>query len=226
MDLNELKKGWCKVAAKVGDDGLMDVAKIDQLLQKRGSGILSRLDRNVKTGFWFLGLFLLLTLTDQYLPLERILPLDIEEKISIPLWIRLLGIVVNFFVMLSFILFVYRYNKLKIKTLAAQDMKTALRNVLRLLDTFKKEFYLALIIFLSAVVTGFLYGAWTGFTIASGSEVLEPKMKIVTGALIIAILAISITAIFYIFHKGFNSLYGKYSDQLTKTLNELEETEE
>jgi len=116
MDLNELKKGWCKVSAEVGDDGLMDVNKIDQLLQKRGSGILSRLDRNVKTGFWFLGLFLLLTLTDQYLPLERILPLDIEEKISIPLWIRLLGIVVNFFVMLSFILFVYRYNKLKIKT--------------------------------------------------------------------------------------------------------------
>jgi hypothetical protein len=226
MDLNELKKGWCKVTAKVGDDGMMDITKIDQLLQKRGSGILSRLDRNVKTGFWLLGLFLLLTLIDQYLPIEKILPLDIEEKITVPLWIRLLGIVVNFFVMLSFILFVYRYNKLKIKSLAAQNMETALRNVLRLLDTFKKEFYLALIIFLTAAVTGFLYGAWTGFTIASGTEVLEPKMKIAAGAIVIVILAICIAVIFYIFHKGFNSLYGKYSDQLTNTLNELEETEE
>jgi hypothetical protein len=226
MDLNELKNRWCKVTAEVGDEVQMDVAKIDQLLQKRGPGILSRLDRNVTSGFWLLGLFLLLTLIDQYLPLEKILPSEIKEQISVPLWIRLLGLFVNFIVMLSFVHFVYRYNKLKIKTLAAQNMETALRNVLRLLDTFKKEFYLALMIFLSAVVTGFLYGAWTGFTVASGSEAMEPKMKIIIGALIIIILAICIVAIFYIFHKGFNSLYGKYSDQLTMTLNELEEIDE
>lgn len=226
MDLNELKNRWCKVSAEVGDDVQMDVTKIDQLLQKRGSGILSRLDRNVKTGFWLLGLFLLLTLIDQYLPLEKILPSEIKEQIAVPLWIRLLGIVVNFIVMLSFILFVYRYNKLKIKTLAAQNMGTALRNVLRLLDTFKKEFYLALIIFLSATVIVF-YSAWINFNVASGLEDPNYKTKNIIGLLIFTFLILLfIVTIFYIFHKGFNTLYGKYSDQLTKTLNELEETEE
>jgi len=43
---------------------------------------------------------------------------------------------------------------------------------------------------------------------------------------ILLIMAILIALIFYIFHKGFNALYGKYRQQLIGTLNELDETEE
>jgi hypothetical protein len=40
------------------------------------------------------------------------------------------------------------------------------------------------------------------------------------------LLGLLVGAIFYIFHKGFNVLFGKYRDQLIKSLNELQENEE
>lgn len=226
MDLNELKKTWCQASENTPDEVNIDAKKIDQLLQKRGSGILSRLDRNVKIGFWLLGLFFILTLADQYLPVEKILPATLNSEIEIPVWIRVLSLIVSSIVMLTFILFVIRYNNLKIKSLAALDMPTALRKVLRLLDTFKREFYLALAVFLSATITGFLYGAWTGFTIATDNESLTLQTKILIFLVMLALLCLFIGIIFFIFHKGFNTLYGKYREQLIKALDELEEVEE
>jgi len=227
MDLNELKTAWCKVSAEHENRATLAIEKIDQLLQKRGNGILSRLDRNVKFGFWLLGLFLLLTLLDQYFPAERLLPNAIEQQIVVPVWISVLGVSVNIVLMLSFILFVIRYRRLKVKNLAAQDMPTALRKVLRLLNTFKREFYLALGVFFSAIVTSFLYGAWTGFTMASGGSASTTlKAEILIVVFLVLMIALFIGVLFYVFHKGFNSLYGKYREQLIQALNELEEQED
>jgi len=42
----------------------------------------------------------------------------------------------------------------------------------------------------------------------------------------LVMLGLLIGSIFYIFHKGFNLLFGKYRDQLIQSLNELQENEE
>ncbi len=226
MELNELKKAWGKVSEAKDQNHLVNAEEILQMLQKRGSGILSKLERNARTGFWLLGLFLLLTIADQYLPYDRIFPSYLNDHISTPLSIKVIGVIVNFIIMLTFILFVYRYNKLKIKNLAADNMKVALRKVVQLLDTFKKEFYLALIIFSCAESAGFIMGVWEGIRSMSDLETMTNPRLIIAGFLILLVMATLIALIFYIFHKGFDSLYGKYRQQLIGTLNELDETEE
>ena len=226
MELNELKKAWGKVSEAKDQNHLVNADEIRQMLQRRGSGILSKLERNVRTGFWLLGIFLLFTIADQYLPYDRIFSSYLNEQISTPLSIKIIGVIVNSIMMLTFILFVYRYHKLEIKNLAADNMRVALRKVVKLLDTFKKEFYLALIVFTCAESAGFVMGVWEGIKSMSGYQTMSNPRLIVAGLLILLVMAIIVTLIFYIFHKGFNSLYGKYRQQLIGTLNELDETEE
>ena len=226
MELNELKKAWGKVSEAKDQNHLVNANEILQMLQKRGSGILSKLERNVRTGFWLLGIFLLFTIADQYLPYDRIFPSYLNEQIPTPLSIKIIGIIVNSIMMLTFILFVFRFHELKIKNLAADNMRVALRKVVQLLDTFKKEFYLALVVFSCAESAGFIMGVWEGIKSMSGYQTMSNPRLIVAGLLILLVMAALITLIFYIFHKGFNSLYGKYRQQLIGTLNELDETEE
>ncbi len=226
MELNELKKAWGKVSEAKDQNHLVNTEEIGQMLRSKGSGILSKLERNVRTGFWLLGIFLLLTIADQYLPYDCLFPSSIKEKLPTPLSINIIGVIVNCIMMLTFILFVYRYHKLNIRSLAANDMREALRKVIQLLDTFKKEFYLALIVFLCAEGAGFTLGVWEGIKAMSNLGTLSPQKIIIIVALILLVLATFIALIFYLFRKGFNSLYGKYRQQLIGTLNELDETEE
>ena len=226
MELNELKKAWGKVSEAKDQIHLVNADDMRLMLQKKGSGILSKLERNVRTGFWLLGIFLILTIADQYLPYDRIFPSFISEQIPAPPAIKIIGIIVNLIVMLTFILFVYRYHKLRIRNLATDNMRVALRKVIRLLDTFKREFYLALIVFSCAESAGFIMGVWEGIKTMSGFESMSNPKLILAAILILLVMASLITLIFYLFHKGFNSLYGKYRQQLTGTLNELDETEE
>jgi len=226
MELNELKKVWGEVSREKHQNHVVNADEIRQLLQHRGSGILSKLERNVRTGFWLLGIFLLITIADQYLPYDQLFTSYIQDKIPTPLIIKITGIIVNCIMMLTFILFVYRYNKLNIKILAAYNMRMALQRILMLLDTFKREFYLALIVFSCATCAGFVMGVWQGIKIMPVSGTLS-ELKLIGGEIFIVLVMTAIIAlIFYIFHKGFNALYGKYRQQLIRTLNELDETEE
>ena len=226
MELNELKKAWGKVSEAKDQNHLINTEEILQMIQHRGSGILSKLARNVRTGFWLLGIFLLLTIADQYLPYERIFPSYLNEKLSTPIFIKIIGVIVNFILMMTFILFVYRYHKLKIKNLTSDNLRVALRKVIQLLDTFKKEFYLALIVFSCAESAGFIIGVLQGIKTMSGYETMSNPRLLLAGLLILLVMVTIITMIFYILYKGFNALYGKYLQQLIGTLNELDETEE
>ena len=222
MDLNELKNAWGKLSKNSDQSGFVKTEDILVMLSRRGSGILSKLERNVKTGFWLMGIFLLLTIADQYAPNF------IGKGAPTPKAINILGIFVNLIIMLSFLLFFVRYRKLNIKMLASNNIRVALSKVIQLLDTFKKEFYLALVILSCAQGIGFVTGVWEGlqFSGGYGNHHLRLNSIILIVVIIILLMLTIIVIIFYIFHKGFDSLYGKYRNQLIEMLNELEDTEE
>jgi hypothetical protein len=220
MELNELKKAWGKVSEAKDQSHLVNREEIVQMLRRKSSGILAKLERNVKIGFWFLGFFMLLTIADQYFPSY------IDQQLKTPMAISIIGVIVNCLLMFTFVLFVYRFHKLKIKSLASNNIKIALRKVIQLLDTFKKEFYFALMILLLAQGAGFILGFWEGISYNSVPGKLDLKTIFIAGLIIVAVMSTLIACIFYLFHKGFDSLYGKYRQQLIATLNELEETTE
>ncbi len=220
MELNELKKAWGKVSEAKDQSHLVNREEIVLMLRRKSTGILAKLERNVKIGFWFLGIFMLLTIADQYFPSY------IDEQMKTPLAISIIGIIVNCLVMGTFILFVYRFHKLNIKSLASNNIKIALRKVVQLLDTFKKEFYLALIILLCAMEASFILGLWEVNNLNQEAGTMNLNAILLAGLIILIVMPTLFAFIFYLFHKGFNSLYGKYRQQLIATLNELEETSE
>jgi len=226
MELNEFKKAWQKATSETVQHKELDATSINELLKKRSKGILSRLDRSVKIGIWFLVLFFLFTLADQLLPADLIFPARWKAHLVVPMWINLLEWFVNVVLMLTILLFVIRYRRLQLQTLSNQDLKGAIQKVLTLLDTFKKEFYLAVIILVSGVGLGFLLGATKGFESIRISETPSILAIVVVASAMLILLGLLIGSIFYIFHKGFNILFGKYRDQLILSLNELQENEE
>jgi CBS domain containing-hemolysin-like protein len=149
-----------------------------------------------------------------------------KAKLEVPLWINLFGWFVNIVLMLTILFFIVRYRRLQLQTLANQDLKGAIQKVLNLLDTFKKEFYLAVLILVSGIGLGFLVGATKGFeSIHVNGNPSSLAIVIVALSMLVS-FCLLIGSIFYIFHKGFNHLFGKYRDQLIQSLNELQENEE
>ncbi|MEI6275126.1 MAG: hypothetical protein WCP08_04005 [Prolixibacteraceae bacterium] len=227
MELNEFKKAWQKSTSDKVLDKELDASKINEILHRRSKGILSRLDRSVRFGIWFLIFFFLLTLADQLLPAELIFPDSWSASLEVvPKWISVLEWIVNFSLMLSILMFVIRYRRLQLQTLANQNLKGTLEKVLKLLDTFKKEFYMAVLILISGIGLGFLSGAHQGFEAIKMSQTPSTLSVVIVVAAMIILLGLLIGSIFYIFHKGFNLLFGKYRDQLIQSLNELQEIEE
>lgn len=226
MELNEFKKAWQEATSNNIQKKVLDATSINELLKKRSTGILSRLDRSVKFGIWFLVLFFIFTLADQFLPVDLLFPANLKADLEVPLWINLLEWLVNFILMLTILIFIIRYRSMQLQTLANQDLKGAIQKVLKLLDTFKKEFYLAVIILMSGIGLGFLVGASKGFeSIHVNGNPSSVAIVIVVLSMLV-LLCLLIGSIFYIFHKGFNLLFGKYRDQLIQSLNELQENEE
>jgi len=226
MELHDFKKAWQKVNSDNSQSEGINADKINELLHRRSKGILSRLDRSVKFGIGFLVFFLVLTLADQLLPADLIFPSDYTVSFMVPKWINLLEWLVNFILMLSILIFVVRYLRLQAKTLADQNLKETIEKVLELLDTFKKEFYLAVIILLSGISLGFLSGANKGFQSVQISQPPSILNVAIVAVAMLFLLGLILGSIFYIFHKGYNHLFGKYRDQLIKSLNELQENEE
>jgi len=226
MELNEFKKAWQKATSDTVQRKSLDSKTIDELLHRRSTGILSRLDRSVRIGIWFLVLFFLFTMADQLLPADLLLPASWKASLEVPLWISVLEWFVNIVLMLTILLFVVRYRRLQLQTLANQDLKGAIQKVLKLLDTFKKAFYLAVAILISGIGLGFLSGASKGFESVTISQTPSPFAVTVVVVSMLILLGLLIGSIFYIFHKGFNVLFGKYHNQLIQSLNELQENEE
>jgi hypothetical protein len=226
MELNEFKKVWQKATSDTVQGKDLDAATINGLLHRRSTGILSRLDRSVKIGIWFLVLFFLFTLADQLLPADILFPASWKASLEVPLWISVLEWFVNIVLMLTILLFIIRYRRLQLQTLANQDLKGAIQKVLKLLDTFKKAFYLAVAILISGIGLGFLSGASKGFESATISQTPETSAIVIVAVSMVLLLGLLIGSIFYIFHKGFNVLFGKYHHQLIQSLNELQENEE
>ena len=226
MELNEFKKAWKEATSDRDPCKKLDATAIRELLKKRSTGILSRLDKSVKILVWFLVFFLLFTIADQFLPSDLLFPAHLRGELEVPRWISVLEWIVNFILMLTILLFVVRYRKLQLQTIANQNLKGAIEQVLSLLDTFKKGFYLALLILISGISLGFLSGANKGFETIRISESPSVFAVVLVVLAMLLLLGLLIGSIFYIFHKGFNVLFGKYRDQLIHSLNELQENEE
>jgi len=109
------------------------------------------------------------------------------------------------------------------------SLKDFLAGILDTLNTYRRMFYLAMIILLINVSVSFTAGLYEGIKFSIGNipggmdNLSASKIAQIIG-IGLAVLIPIVAALFFILRWGFNKLYGRYMVKLNDTLKELDES--
>jgi len=225
MKLKDLKKAWNSVSSEKE----LDEGQIREMLRKRTSNLIERIDRNIKIGFVLLFALILLFILDDFVFSPQILD-SMENGITIPGWLLLINIFSYALILITFVYFVFQYYNAKKTCDVNCDLRETLQKIIKILLLYQRLFYLALITFSVAVAISFMSGMFMGMEASAAdsgmlvSEIPFNQMLIVfiTGLVVLSLL---VGGIFLFMRWGFRKLYGNYIHKLKLTLNELNEVD-
>ena len=223
MDLEILKKTWKKLPS----ENQLDEDQLRKMLGKRTKSLMDRIDRNIKIGFGILFVLITIFALDDFL-LSPLMMDKLNEDINIPGWLIFLGVFGNTLIFTTFIYFVIKYYRVKKSCDTVCDLKESLMKIIDTLKIYQTMFYLALVVLLVAIGSGFVTGMYRGFLDVvkeKGIPMAEIQTdKIVIVVLIGLLILIVLTgAVFFFLRWGFRKLYGNYIQKLKLTLQELKE---
>ncbi len=227
MELKDLKSAWDKFSSKDADKRQLGEDAILDMLKKRTKNMIERIDRNIKTGFAVLfALTLFLVLDDLFITP----PIVEQEGTEIPVWILIVNTINTLFIFSTFIYFSIRYHFVKKGYSQTSDLKNVLISIIKILNSYRKLFYVALFILLLVLGVNFISGMIVGFEVAAhrqGGEISDLNVLQVASSIalgIVILVAVTI-GLFIFFRWGFRRLYGNYIQKLNDTLQELDEIE-
>ena len=226
MDLNDLKSAWNTYSSQEADKHHLGKESINELLRNRTKTLVERIDRNIRIGMWVLLAYIAYIIVDD-LYLSKIL---IKEPLQYPSWMIPLDVFSNALIIATYLFFVVRYLKIKRNFSVDLHLKDLLAGILDTLKTYRRLFYLAVIILLINMIVSFAAGLYQGVQFSTGNasggveNLSTSKIFLIIGvglAVLIPLIAVT----FFILRWGFNKLYGRYLVSLNETLLELDETE-
>ncbi len=225
MDLKDLKSAWNTYSSQEVDKHRLGKESIHELLKNQTKSLVDRIDRNIRIGMIVLFVFIAYVIIDD-LYLSKLL---IKDPIKYPSWMIPMDVFSNVLIVTTYLFFVIRYIRIKRSFLPDTHLKDLLTGILDTIKTYRRMFYLAVIILLINMVVGFSAGLYQGVKFnadaaGKGIENLSTSqiLSIIGVGLAILIPFISIT--FFLLRWGFNRLYGRYQIRLNETLQELDET--
>jgi hypothetical protein len=135
----------------------------------------------------------------------------------------------NVIIVTTYVYFVLRYLKIKRSFSSDTQLKDLLTGILDTLKTYRRMFYLAVIILLINIVASFSAGLYQGVkfkteAVSGGMENLATSKILILIGVGLLILIPVVALVFFFLRWGFNKLYGKYLINLNETLLELDET--
>ena len=225
MDLKDLKSAWDTYSSQEVDKHRLGKETINELLKTRTKSLVERIDRNIRIGIVVLLAFIAYVILDD-IYLSKIL---IKEPMTYPSWMRPLDVFSNVLIVTTYLFFVLRYLRIKRNFSADTQLKDLLNGILDTLKTYRTMFYLAVTILLINIVISFTAGIYQGVkfkadAISGGIENLSTSKIFIIIGVGLAILIPLIALIFFLLHKGFHNLYGRYLVKLNETLLELDES--
>jgi hypothetical protein len=227
MDIKDLKTAWNAYSSKEVDSHLLGGEAIDEMLRKRTKSLVERIDRNIRIGSAVLLAFVAFVLIDD-LFLSKIL---IKAPLEYPAWLVPIDVLSNALIVLTFLLFVFRYLRIKRNFSPDKQLKDFLNGILVTLQTYRRMFYMAVFFLIINIVISFSAGLYEGFKMKAdlmrgGIENLPfSKVLMVIGVGLLVLIPMVLVT-YFILRWGFNKLYGRYQHQIIDTLDELDETEE
>ena len=226
MDLKDLKSAWDTYSSQEADKHHLGSESINDLLRNRTKTLVERIDRNIRIGMGILLVYIAYVIIDD-LYLAEIL---ISEPIKYPAWMIPIDVFSNALIIATYLFFVIRYLKIKRNFSVDLHLKEFLMGILDTLKTYRRMFYLALIILLINIIVAFVTGYYLG--IKYNASKLPGGIESFTTSKIFMIIGVGLAALmpliagtFFILRWGFNKLYGRYLISLNETLKELDETD-
>jgi hypothetical protein len=222
MDINDLKKVWDQYSSTEGKE--LDVKTIREMLHGRTKNLTEKIERNIKIGFYIVLAIIILFFVDDFILSPFILN-GISDKLNVPGWVIISDIITNLVVIVTFIIFVRKYYKVKKECDMTCNLAGTLKKIIHILELYQRMFYYVIFVLLLSTATGFIAGLFKGMEYSaeiSGIPAgqIQPIQVIFT--LLIGLVVLG--AISYgLFRWGFRRLYGNYLKQLKVTLSELNE---
>ncbi|MGQ8337260.1 hypothetical protein ACUNWD_11985 [Sunxiuqinia sp. A32] len=227
MELKDLKSAWNKYSSSDANRHQLGEKAIYDMLRKRTKNLIERIDRNIKIGYGVLiALTLFFLIDDLFLT-----PYLAQNKdFEIPTWIYLTDAINALFIFGTFIYFNLQYYSVKKNYSQSNNLQNVLEGIVRILHSYQKLFYLAIVVLLLVSGVSFVTGMFNGYEMAAqqqGGNLNDLSDSQVRNTLLIGILIlIAFTSVlFLIFRWGFRKLYGNYILKLETTLQELNEIE-
>lgn len=226
MEFKDLKSAWDTYSSQEMDKHHLGKESIHVLLRNRTKTLVDQIDRNLRIGMGILLAFIAYLILDD-LYLSKIM---IQEPVHYPSWMIPLDVFSNTVIVATYLFFVFRYIKIKRSFSVDLQLKDFLTGILDTITTYRRMFYLAVIILLLNIIVSFTAGLYQGIKLTTGN--MPGGMESLTTSKILGVVGIGlavlipmVTLIFFILRWGFNKLYGRYLVRLNETLKELDEVE-
>ena len=229
MELKDLKSAWETYSSQEVNKHRLEKETIHELLKNRTKSLVEHIDRNIRIGLGILLVFIAYTILDSVL-MTNLPQLIAHQPVEIPHWLTPIDVFSTVLIVTTYLFFVFRYLKIKKSFSVDLQIKDLLKGIIETVRTYRRMFYLAVVILLLSLTVGFAAGFYQGIKMVaesknisiSGLETSQILTSLGVGLLILTPL---ITILFFLLRWGFNKLYGKYLQTLKETLRELDEPE-
>ena len=229
MELKDLKSAWDTYSSQEMDKHRLEKESIHELLKNRTQSLVDRIDRNMRIGMGFLLIFIVYVIIDSIF-LSDLPKAIFHQAIEYPKWLIPIDIFSTTLIITTYLFFIIRYLKIKRSFSIHLQLKDLLLGIQETLKTYRRMFYLAVVILILNIIVSFMAGVYQGLkiqadTVSGGIINLTTNqiLKITGLSLLMIILVIAFS--FFVLRWGFNKLYGRYLVKLNETLQELDESE-
>jgi len=226
MELKDLKSAWTAYSSQELDKHQLGKENIHELLKNRTKTLVDRIDRNIRIGMAVILIFIAYVIIDDFYLSKLIL----SESVRYPAWMVPMDVFSNVIIVTTYLFFVFRYWKIKQSFLPDTQLKDLLTGILDTIKTYRRMFYLAVVILLINMVVSFIAGLYQGVKIRTGA--INEGLESITMSRLLIIILVGlafliplIAGTFFLLRWGFNKLYGKYLIKLNETLLELDESD-
>jgi hypothetical protein len=229
MEFKDLKSAWDTYSSQEVDKHHLGKESINELVRTRTKSLVERIDRNIRIGMFLLGVYVAYVLIDYLFLAEYFSKIIIGEVIEYPKWLEPLDVFLNTLIVTTYLFFVIRYLKIKRSFSVDLHLKDFLIRILDTLKTYRRMFYLVVIILMVSIMMSFFAGFYQGIKFNAGKmpggieNISASKILLIIGVGL-AFLIPMVAGTFFILRWGFNKLYGRYLVKLNETLQELDET--
>lgn len=229
MELKDLKSAWDTYSSQEMDKHRLGKESIHELLKNRTQSLVDRIDRNMRIGMGVLGIYITYLILDYLFLSAYFSKIIIHEVIEYPKWLEPLDVFSTALIITTYLFFVIRYLKIKRNFSIHLQLKDLLLGIQETLTTYRRMFYLAVVILLINIIVSFIAGIYQGLKFKadeiSGGIInltTSQTLKIMGISLLIIIPMVAFS--FFLLRWGFNKLYGQYLNKLDETLEELDES--